>query len=286
MSSGALTSDGTDRAPGGRAERLLLGVSVVLALGLCVPAAVNLSYLWSGTQFYGHAWALPVAASYVAWGERAAIRAALRELRPPAWGCVPVLAAACIEILAVMGDLGFVAGLGVPLLLATTAWALGGFALLRPLLLPLGFIALMVPPPRFVMFQLLFQLKLFVTRAAVALLQAAGVTVMAEGSQVLLPEHTLFVADACSGLTSIVTLLPLSCIVAYFLSHGVWRRAVVIGSVVPLAMGANIVRVVVTVLLVSVLGAEAAQGLLHESFGLLTFALGTLAMIGIAKVLR
>jgi exosortase len=263
-----------------------VGVSLLGALALSIPPFYGLSYLWSGTQFYGHAWALPVAAAYVAWGQRLEIRRALRDLQPPPWGFPAVFGAAAILVLAVIGDVGFVSGLAVPLVLGATIWAVGGTALLKPLLLPLGFLALMVPPPRFVMFELLFQLKLLVTDASISLLHAFGVTVMAEGNKVLLPDHTLFVADACSGLTSIVTLLPLSCIVAYFLSRGVWRRAAIILSVFPLAMGANVIRVVVTVQLVSVLGGEAAQGLLHESFGLVTFTLGTLAMIGIAKALR
>jgi exosortase len=111
-------------------------------------------------------------------------------------------------------------------------------------------------------------------------------TVLAEGNQILLPEHTLFVADACSGLTSVVTMLPIACTLAYFLTRGVWRRLVVVGSVVPLAMAGNVVRVLVTVKMVSVIGGEAAQGLLHESFGIATYAIGTLALVGIARFLR
>ena len=94
--------------------------------------------------------------------------------------------------------------------------------------------------------------------------------------------------EALTDLTprEIVTLLPLACIVAYFLSHGVWRRAVVVASVVPLALAANIFRVIVTVQLVSSQGVEFAQGLLHESFGVATYVLGTLAVIGVARILR
>jgi exosortase len=129
-------------------------------------------------------------------------------------------------------------------------------------------------------------LKLFVTHVSITILHAAGETVVAEGNTILVPGHTLFVADACSGLTSIVTLLPLACVVAYFLSRGFWRRAVVVASVIPLAIAANVARVVATVALVSRLGTEIAQGVLHESFGLVTYVVGTLAVIGVAKVLR
>jgi exosortase len=181
---------------------------------------------------------------------------------------------------------GFAAGLGIPLLLGALAWATGGGALLRPLALPLVFLTLMIPPPRFLLYEVLFRLKLFVTEVAITILHAAGATVLAEGNTISVPGHTLFVADACSGLTSIVTLLPLACVVAYFLTHGVWRRIVVVASVVPLSIAANVGRVVATVALVSRLGGDAAQGLLHESFGLATYVIGTLAVLGVARVLR
>ena len=186
----------------------------------------------------------------------------------------------------VMGDVGFGAALGVPVVLAAAAYAIGGMPLLRPLGLPLVFLAFMVPPPHFLRYQLLFRLKLAVTQAAVSLLQFGGQTVAAEGNQILVPGHTLFVADACSGFTSIVTLLPLACIVAYFLSRGVWRRLLIVASVVPLAVGANVIRVIGTVLLVSSLGMEAAEGLLHESFGIATYVMGILFLLGVARVLR
>ncbi len=83
-----------------------------------------------------------------------------------------------------------------------------------------------------------------------------------------------------------MSLLPLACIVAYFLSHGIWRRGLLIASVVPLAMGANLIRVITTVQLVDSRGAVYAQGLLHETFGLATFVVGTLALLGLARVLR
>ena len=88
------------------------------------------------------------------------------------------------------------------------------------------------------------------------------------------------------GLTSIVTLIPLAAIIAYLLSHGVWRRLVILACVVPIAMAANVLRVIVTVLAVPVWGSEIAQGLLHETFGVSTYIIGTLALLGIARVLR
>ena len=281
------TSDDLAENAGMRAsDRVLVGGVFLIAFAICSPALLAMSYLWRSSDFYGHAYAIPMVAAYLAYGHRQEIRSALGDLRPPALGPALAFGVASFEVLMLVGDLGFAAGLGIPLVLGTAAYAVGGLALLRPLILPLGFLTLMVPPPRFLTYELLFRLKLFVTKTAVALLQAGGMTVGAEGNRVLVPGHDLFVADACSGLISIITLLPLSCIVAYFLSHGVWRRLVVMASVIPLAVGANILRVVVTVQLVSSRGVEFAQGLLHETFGVATYVIGVLAVIGVARVLR
>ena len=269
-----------------RGDTLLVAVIASIAIGLCAPTIGTLAFLWEDLDYYGHGYALPLAAAYLAYSKRQEIRAALRDLRPPRFGFIVAFAAAALEVLAYIGDVGSVSGLGISLVLGAVAYAIGGLPLLRPLTLPLIFLMLMIPPPQFLIYQLLFRLKLLVTQASVWLLQTGGMTVLAEGNQISVPEHTLFVADACSGLTSIVTMLPLACIVAYFLSQGLWRRAVVVASVFPLAIAANILRVTVTVLMVPSLGLEAAQGSLHQSFGVATYLVGTLALIGVARVTR
>lgn len=268
------------------AQASLLGAIGLVAATLCLPAIDTLSIIWESDEFYGHGYLIPAVAAFLLWTRRGDLARATRPLRPPAIGPFLVLGTGLFGVLMTMGDVGFGSSLGIPLLIAAVVYAVGGLPLLRPAGLSLVFLALMVPPPRFVTYELLFRLKLVVTQISVGLLQAVGKPVAALGNQILVPGHSLFVADACSGLTSVVTLLPLSCIVAYFLSHGVWRRVVVVGSVVPLAIAANVIRVVVTVELVSSRGIEYAQGLLHESFGMVTYVGGTLALIAVAKVLR
>lgn len=269
----------------GALELCLAAGVFVLALLLCFPALHSLFQALRANPHYGHGYVLPVVAGYLVYRDRARIAAALRALRPARHGALVAFGAGALEVLLWMGDVGFGAGLGVPLVLGAAAFAVGGTPLLRPLMLPLAFIALMVPPPRFLVYELLFRLKLFVTDVSVALLQAGGAVVYADGNQILVPGHTLFVADACSGLTSIVSMFPLACVVACFFSRGFWRRAVVIVSVVPLALAANVLRVVVMVHLVSRLGEAVTQGALHEGFGMVTYAAGMLGVLLIARAL-
>src|SRR5262245_15504263 len=266
-------------------DALLLLAIAAGTLLLSAPAFWNLSIRWRVYEQFGHGYLMALLAGWLAYSNRAQLTRALRSLDPPRYGPLLVFAAATFEVLAFIGDLGFAAGVGVPLLVGAVAYAAGGSRLLRPLTLPLVFLALMVPPG-FLLNPLLVRLKLLVTGLAVSALRALGDPVLAEGNRILIPGHALFVSDACSGLTSIVTMLPVACLVAFALLRAWWRRALVVASVIPLAIAANVVRVVVSVKLVPTLGAEAAQGLLHQGFGVVAFAVGTLAVVGLARWLR
>ena len=269
-----------------RLDTVLRGLCVVAAIAISGPGLRLISKIWDSSQFLGHGYFIPLVAAYLLFSARTEVRAALRQASCPALGPLVVFGAAALEVLAVFGDVVFVAGIGVPVLLAATCYAIAGPKLLARVGTSLGFLALMVPPPGFVVSRLLLELKLLVTQISVHLLQAGGVAVAAVGNQILVPGHVLFVSNACSGLTSMITLTPLAFIVAYFLSHGIWRRTLVVASIVPIAIGANLLRIVTTVLTVDEWGIDFAQGVLHESFGLVTYVLGTLVLIGVARVLR
>jgi exosortase len=268
-----------------RFDVLLVLAIATGTLVIAAPALWNLSFRWQVYEQFGHGYLMAFVAVWLAYGARAELIQAVQNLEPPRSGSLVVLGAATFEVMAFIGDLGFAAGVGVPLLMGAVAYAVGGSRLLRPLALPLLFLGLMVPPG-FLMNPLLLRLKLLVTDSAVSALQQLGDPILAEGNKILLPGHELFVANACSGLTSIVTMLPIACLVAFALLRRGWHRALVIASVIPIAILANVIRVIVTVKLVPIVGPEVAEGLLHEGFGVVAFGAGTLAVIGFARLLK
>ena len=264
----------------------LRAACLVFAGLACVPGLVQLAFLWQHSEYLGHAYVIPITAVWLGFSRRERIVDALRHAPAGRGGATLVLAASLFQALGILSQSGTIAGIGIPLLLGATAYAVGGTRLLRACSVPLLFLLLMVPPPPTVQDRLLVGLKPIVAGIAVGMLQRVGFTVAVVGNRILVPAGELFVADACSGLTSLVTLMPLSAVVAYFLSHGIWRRLVVVASVVPLAMLGNIARVAITVALVDRFGLGYGEGLLHETFGVSTFVVGTAALIGVARALR
>lgn len=267
-------------------EAALAVLCGALAAALAIPGTQLLTRIWQQSEFFGHGYLIPLASLLLLYTNRDEIALAWREGRAPLLGFAWVFASSAFLILAVLGDVATAAGAGVPLLWLATAYALRGLPLLRATAIPFGLLLFSVPPPGFILDVVLVDLKLLVTRIAVLGLHALDEPVAATGNTLLVPDGELFVADACSGISSVVTLLPLAVIVARFLSHGVWRRILLLASVIPLAMLGNIFRVVLTVWLVNRGHLEFAQGLLHEAFGTTTYIAGTLALLGLAKVIR
>lgn len=283
------TSRALERSLAGPAPGFELGLRVaclVASLVAALPSLQLLSYVWMSSDYLAHGYLIPVTSAGLIWLRREDLRASLLAANSPPLGPLVVLAAALFQASALLAEAGTFAGIGVVATIAATTYAVGGRPLAYTLAVPVGFLLLMVPPPVFLQDQLLFGLKEVVIHVSVGLLQASGYSIAATGNRIFVPGHELFVANACSGLTSIVTLLPLGVVVAYLLSHGVWRRLVLVGSVVPIAIAGNTLRVVITVVLVSWKGMAYAEGLLHESFGLATFIGGTIVLVTLARVLR
>jgi exosortase len=269
-----------------RLEAWLRWACIAGALVATLPAFRLLRIIWERSEYLAHGYVIPLVSLWLALSNHRAILDGIRRGPVPPYGPLAVLAAALLLFTAASGEVVTAAGAAMPLLLAATAYAVGGYPLLRACAIPIGFLLLMVPPPNLLEMRLLIELKLIVTKIAVGLLQLVGYSVAHVGNRVLMPGHELFVADACSGFTSTVTMLPLSIVVAYFLSRGVWRRLVIVGSVLPLAFVGNVARVFITVAGVASGWVEFREGLLHSNLGLLTFTLGTLALVGIARLLR
>jgi exosortase len=278
-----LLKSGGPRERGSDGLRTALCITALLAT---FPALHLLHPIWERTEYLGHGYLIPVAAALLVWERREALREALLFGIPPRSGPFCVLLAALLQSAIVAAQVASAAALGIACLLGAAAYALSGGVLLRLLSPALGFLLFMAPPPIFMRDRVLLALKAWVIEGSVQVLQALEVPVAALGARLILPEQELFVADACSGLNSVVTLLPLAVIVAHFASHGLWRRAVIIASTVPLAVAGNSARVIATVALVHGFGVSYAESWLHGSLGMLTLGLGSLALLGLARALR
>jgi exosortase len=255
---------------------LLLAVLAVFA-----PALVSFSAVWDAVDYQAHGYLVGPVAAAMAWSRRSA----LGERRPEPWGLALLILALAAYGAGLLAGLLALQGIALPLALAGLVLYRRGARALGSLASPIAYLVFLVPVPPQLLSPIVTQLQSFVTAAAITVLHVAGVPVLREGNVIVVPEGSLFVAEACSGITSIVTLLPVAALLA-FLTPGPLRRAVaLLLAVIPVAMFWNLVRVLLTVGATRWVGAErATTGWLHDSAGMLTFVMGCLTLLALSAI--
>jgi exosortase B len=170
---------------------------------------------------------------------------------------------------------------------------LGGVTALRRLAFPLLLLLFLVPLPGFILDAATTPLKGVVSLAAEAILKAIGYPVEREGVVLRVDDHEMFLADACSGLNSIYSLAALTLIYAHLTGPPAsgtpgqaarrGRIALLLASIVPIAIAANAIRVTILVLVTVHAGEETAQGLLHGAVGMVVFLVALGAVIALDR---
>jgi exosortase len=161
-----------------------------------------------------------------------------------------------------------------------------GWRIFKILLPPLAYLLLMVPIPYIVYDTAAFPLKLFVTKVSVLTMKMLGIVVLQEGNILMFPNITLEVADACSGLRSIMSLLALGAAYAFVLHSKTRDRVILIASTLPIAVFTNCLRVIATGILAQYFGSAAAEGFFHEFAGLFVFAMAVVMFVALGTLLK
>lgn len=160
-----------------------------------------------------------------------------------------------------------------------------GREVFRILAFPLLFLFLMVPLPNALLNIVAFPLQLVAARFAVSTLHQLGVPALLEGNIIHLANAELFVAEACSGLRSLMALVFLGVVFAYFFRRSAIERIVLVASAIPIAIFVNAMRVTLTGLLAHWFGEQAATGFIHDFQGVITFGLAFLLLLAEARLI-
>jgi exosortase len=178
-------------------------------------------------------------------------------------------------------EAGGLYGVGVVML-----YAVLGFQALTRLWFPLLYLAFAIPPPTFLLDMLTAPLKAFVSMAATKSLSLLGLPIARVGVVIFISQYELLVEDACSGMNSLIGLTAISLFYIYVMRGSSWRyAALLIAFVIPIAILANIVRIMILVLITYFFGDAAAQGFLHVGAGVLLFLIALLMVFGVDHLL-
>ncbi|HVS20864.1 MAG TPA: exosortase [Pyrinomonadaceae bacterium] len=253
-------------------------IAVALAF-VYFTVLVKLGRDWWSDENYSHGLLIPFVIGYILWRERKRFR---EEAERPAllWGAIGVGVSLLALWAGTAGAELFVQRISLVLMLVSVAIYFSGFRVLRLAAVPLSLMLLSIPIPQIVFNKIAFPLQLFASRCAVGAMSFFNIPVLRQGNVIeLMPlgssvPKKLAVVEACSGIRSLMTLVTLAVVYAYFTRPksrprhlAIWRAVILIVAAVPIAILTNVLRVSGTGVLAHYYGTRVADGFFHSFSG-------------------
>ena len=284
--------------------------SLALSFAIIFTFATVLAKLvhdWWNDENYSHGLLIPFIIGYILWAQRdkfTHVQAKSSELL----GAAAVLLGLFGLWVGVAGAELYTQRLSLILLLAGVVVYFWGLALLKLLVVPFGLLFLAMPIPAILFNKIAFPLQLFASRCAVWSMSVLGIPVLRQGNIIELKPLNSFdtkkleVVEACSGIRSLMTLITLAVVFAYFThtpsddppsgkrfgwlkSYGFWRATIIIASAIPIAILTNAFRVSGTGVLAHYYGTEVADGFFHTFSGWAVYIAAFVLLFGIGMIL-
>jgi exosortase len=278
----------------------------------------KLGHDWWTDENYSHGLLIPFIIVFILWSQRDRLAPAAR--RPStAVGLSAVLFALFALWAGTAGAELYMQRTSLVLLLAGTVVYFWGFSLLRLLVVPLFLLLLAIPIPAIIFNKIAFPLQLFASRCAVWAMTLFDIPVLRQGNVIeLMPlgareTKKLEVVEACSGIRSLMTLVTLAVVFAYFThpreensddgdrpsstpsnpsfrisglkSFGFWRSSIIVLSAVPIAIFTNALRVSGTGVLARYYGTRVADGFFHSFSGWVIYVVAFLMLFAVGWLL-
>jgi exosortase len=285
--------------------------AVAIAVAILFTYAAVLTKLsrdWWTDENYSHGLLVPFIIGYILWLQKD--KFATEPARPSVLlGGLAVAFSLFALWTGVAGAELYTQRMSLVLLIAGTVVYFGGLGFLRLLLVPLALLILAIPIPAIIFNKIAFPLQLFASRCAVWSMSMLGIPVLRQGNVIELKPLNSFdtkkleVVEACSGIRSLMTLVTLAVVFAYFTyprsndpsgprgrfdwlrSYGFWRSVILVASAVPIAILTNASRVSGTGILSHYYGTGVADGFFHSFSGWAIYIVAFLLLFAVGWVL-
>lgn len=245
-------------------------------------------FLWLKSRWRNetaHCAFIPLATLAALWLKRRDIASAPRSPCLPALFLVAL--AALFHWIGMMSQQPRISAFAFILFLWSIPCALYGYALARHLLFPLGYLLLAIPL-NFVD-SISSPLRILASRVSAAVLNGVGLHVIQDGAGLYAAESNAFafnVAPECSGLHSLLAMTALVAFYAWLTQKSLVKKWILFLCSVPIAIVANIVRIILVVVVAAIWDQQTAMGLWHDYSGYPIFLVGILLVLLLDRILN
>jgi exosortase len=262
--------------------RLLALAIGCLTVLLAAPVFVHAYVVWSTTEEFSFGYLVPVVSIALLIWRRAAIRRTAGQ--GAVAGLAIVVVALGLDVAA--GRLGIhaLAGLALPALVIGEVVFLFGWRAGREVAFPVGFLVFGLALFRGLLDSVGFALQGVTAVGAYTLAHAMGLPVIRDGLILSSQTFAFIVAEQCSGMSSLVSLLALAALWTYVAQGSIRARLAVIASALPLVVIANSTRVALVLLVAQLMGQDAALGFFHSASSLVLFGMALCGLIFVSRI--
>ena len=235
---------------------------------------------WYGSDDHSHGFAIVPISLYIVWCKKEDLR---REIVHGSWvGLFVSIVSVLGYLLADKAEMVTLTSISMVINVWGAVIFFFGFRIFFKCIFPLTLLFLMIPVPSQIIAALTIPLQLIVTKVSVMLASIIAIPVYREGNVINLPGGTFEVVQACSGLRSIMTMLTLGAVISYFTLRSNLLRSILFTSGIPIAIAANIFRVLILMTSLHYLNINLSEGTPHTILGIAVFGVA----VGLFLLLR
>lgn len=257
-------------------DKIKLAIVLLMWALIYWPIYPELVSDWLSHSDNSHGFIVPIIAGYFIWQRKEQLQAA--TISSSSWGGIVLFICLTGYVLSYAGGTAFLSRVALVLSLFGLIWYVLGSEIIRFLAFPILFLLFMIPVPSSLLGLVSLPLQLMATKISAHVIDACSIPVYREGNMLFFVGTQLEVAEACSGIRSIMSLTMIAFIFAAMVRGGTGKKAILVVSAIPIAMLANIIRISGTGVLAHFFGDKVAKGFLHEFSGIAIFLFGFVAL--------
>jgi exosortase len=262
-------------------SRWLLSLGILLAIIYAYRAIVwDLIVVWTTDENYSHGFLVPALSLFIIWKRREELKA--QTICPHSLGLFVLGVGSTLLLLGSVMAGAYLERVSLIVMITGLVLLNFGIDITKVLLFPLALLLFMIPFPSLLLDRTTLPLQLFSAKLAATSLFEFGIPVLRMGNILTLPNLTLEVVEACSGIRSIQALATLSLAYAYFFYEGPWSKVAFLILSVPVAVIANAIRIIGSAVVGYHFGPDKAESFYHFFTGWFVFliAFSFLVLVG------
>lgn len=260
-------------------KNVVISVAALLGIFTLLYAStfMDLFQVWSTDEDYSHGFLIIPVSLYLVWRKRADLLD--QPLKHSRWGFVILAVWAVMYFLGYAGNISTFVTYSMIVLIFGIFMTIAGYEITKMVLFPILFLLFMLPIPSEIYTMMTNPMKLVATTASVWILQLLDLPVYQEGNLIHLPNYSMQVVVACSGIRSLISIVALGLLMGYVIFNSNLRRVMLFIFSLPISVFGNVLRITITGLLAYYVSSEMAEGYSHTMAGLVTFALSFVMLL-------